>query len=228
MKSIARKLMANEWLNLKSEMHRFLLASISFSVLMVIARIAFIHQFSYRFLVWNLFLGAIPYGISRWLQLNPHLIRRKFLFAILLMVWILFLPNSFYILTDLFHLSGYYGMKKWFDLTMIISFAWNGMLLGILSIREMEKIMHRFLGKRTLLFFIYPVMLLSAFGIYIGRFLRFNSWDVISNPFGLFSDMGTMFLNPFSFKPEWITIICFSILMTLIYLSIKKIARAIN
>ncbi len=228
MKSIARKLMSNEWLNLKSEIHRFLLLSTAFSVLMVLMRIAIIHQYSYRFLIWNLFLGAIPYGISRWLQLNPHLIKRRFLFAGLLIVWVLFLPNSFYILTDLFHLTGYYGMKKWFDLTMIVSFAWNGMLLGILSIREMEKIMHTFLGRRTLLFFIYPVMLLCAFGIYLGRFLRFNSWDVITNPFGLFSDMGSMIFNPFDFHAEWITMICFSTLMTLIYLSIKKIARTIN
>ena len=228
MKSIARKLMTNEWLNLRSEIHRFLLLSASFSVLMAIARIIFIHQYSYAFLAWNLFLGAIPYGISRWLQLNPGLIQKRYRFAALLMVWILFLPNSFYILTDLFHLSGYYGMMMWFDLTMIISFAWNGLLLGILSIRQMEKIMEHYLRRRTTLLFVYPVMLLSALGIYIGRFLRFNSWDVITNPFGLFSDMGTMLVNPLSFKPEWITIICFSILMTIIYLSIKKIARTIN
>ncbi len=228
MKSIARKLMANEWLNLRSEIHRFLLVSVSFSVLMVIARIIMIHQYSYRFLVWNLFLGAIPYGISRWLQLKPDLIQKKYRVAALLMIWILFLPNSFYMLTDLFHLSGYYGMKKWYDLTMIISFAWNGLLLGILSITQMENIMKYYLGKRTTFLFVCPVMLLCAFGIYIGRFLRFNSWDVITNPFGLFADMGTMFFNPLSFKPEWITILCFSILMTLIYLSIKKIARTIN
>ncbi len=228
MKSITKRIIGSEWLNLKSEIHRLLLFSAMFSVLMVIARILMIQEFSYRFLVWNLFLGAIPYGISRWLQLNPRWVENKLRFGSLLIVWILFLPNSFYILTDLFHLSGYYGMKKWFDLTMIVSFAWNGMILGILSIREMEKIMQVYLQRKTTLFFVYPVMLLSALGIYIGRFLRFNSWDVITNPFGLFSDMGTMLFNPLSFKPEWITIICFSILMTIIYLSIKKIARTIN
>lgn len=228
MKALARKVLNSEWLNLKSEIHRILLLSALFSVLMVIARILMVQQYSYRFLVWNLFLGAIPYGISRWLQLNPCLIQNKFRFGGLLILWILFLPNSFYILTDLFHLSGYYGMKMWFDLTMIVSFAWNGMLLGVLSVREMEKIMQQYFLKRTTLFFIYPIMLLNAFGIYIGRFLRFNSWDVITNPFELFSDMAIMFFNPLSFKPEWITIICFSILMTIIYLTIKKIARTIN
>lgn len=144
------------------------------------------------------------------------------------LVWLLFIPNSFYILTDLFHLGEHNDVPMWFDLALIISFAWNGLLLGILSVRQMENMVQRFLPGRHELLFIYPIMWLNALGVYIGRYPRFNSWDIITNPLGISSYILKMLWHPVQYKYAWGMVACFSIFMTLVYLTIKRISKAIH
>lgn len=208
---------------LKSELHRWLAASILFSVLMVTARIAYTGTLTFVFFVWNLFLAYVPYFISSWLQQHPAWIKKRWKFLPVFMAWLLFIPNSFYIITDLFHLSVYYGTPLWFDVALIFSFAWNGLLLGVLSVRQMEKIFRLQFPYRHELYFIYPVMFLNALGIFIGRYLRFNSWDVITSPFSLFIDIVDVLVNSSYHKMAWGMIICYSALMTFMYLTLKKI-----
>jgi len=98
----------------------------------------------------------------------------------------LFIPNSFYIITDLYHLGDKYNDRQtpqWFDLAMILSYVWNGLLLGVLSVRQMERALLPRQTLRNELLFLYPVMWTSALGIYIGRYLRYNSWDVSDRSF---------------------------------------------
>ncbi|HMH21412.1 MAG TPA: DUF1361 domain-containing protein [Puia sp.] len=161
---------------------------------------------------------------------NRSRFSRKALFVTGSLTWLLFIPNSFYILTDLFHLKDWYNdglMPNWFDLVMILSFAWNGLLLGILSLRQMEKIFLPLLPAHNELFFVYPVMWLNALGVFIGRYLRFNTWDVITDPFQLFGDIAGIVLHPVRNHYAWDMIFCFSVLMTLIYLMLKKIGKAL-
>jgi len=156
---------------------------------------------------------------------------RKPIFVIGSLAWLLFIPNSFYILTDLFHLRDWYNdglMPNWYDLIMILSFAWNGLLLGVLSLRQMEKIFVPLLPAHNELFFLYPVMWLNALGVYIGRYLRFNTWDVITDPFQLFGDIGGIVLHPLRNQYAWNMIFCFSVLMTLIYMMLKRIGKALG
>jgi uncharacterized membrane protein len=161
------------------------------------------------------------------MQKWPKVAVNKWLFALGAFVWLLFIPNSFYILTDLFHLAEHNNVPNWFDLALIMSFAWNGLLLGILSVRQMEKMMQRYISSRNELLFVYPVMWLNALGIYIGRYLRFNSWDIITNPFELTSDIVHMIGHPIHYKYAWGMVACFSVFMTLAYLSIKRIGKTI-
>jgi uncharacterized membrane protein len=102
-----------------------------------------------------------------------------------LAAWLLFIPNSFYIITDLVHFTHIRTAPKWFDLLLIFSFAWNGILCGIISLRRVESLMILLRGKQFSVFLVFVVMWLCSFGIYIGRFLRYNSWDIITNPFSL-------------------------------------------
>ena len=153
-----------------------------------------------------------------------------FLFVILFLVWLLFIPNSFYIITDLYHLGDHYNDRQapqWFDLAMILSFVWNGLLLGILSVRQMEKILQPLLNARNDFFFLYPVMWLNALGVYTGRYLRYNSWDLVTDPFQLLEDIVAMIIHPFRYHNAWDMIFCFSILMTLMYLMLKRISKAL-
>ena len=182
---------------LTSEINRLLLTSVAFGLLMVMARIVYTGQLTFAFLLWNLFLAFVPYFLSYQLLLKPAWIESKWKFGLLFTIWLLFVPNSFYILTDLFHLYDSDAVPRWFDLMLIFSFAWNAMLLGILSVRQMEKIIHARWQIKSEWFFVYPVMWLNAEGVYIGRYLRYNSWDVISNPFRLMADIMHMILHPF-------------------------------
>ena len=157
-------------------------------------------------------------------------LRRRSLFVLAVLAWLFFIPNAFYILTDLYHVGDWYNdrlMPAWYDLIMILSFAWNGLLLGVLSVRRMEKIFLPLLPAHNEIFFLYPVMWLNALGVYIGRYLRFNTWDVLTNPFQLFGDISRILIHPLNNRYAWDMIFCFSVLMTLIYLMLKKIGHAL-
>lgn len=209
----------------KTELEYYLAASILFSVALAITGSLFSGSIIFGFLVWNLFLAIIPYAISNWMQRNVDWNENRLKFCLVFGVWLLFVPNSFYIITDLFHLGSFSKIPLWYELAMILSFAWNGLLLGILSVRQMEKMIKRYGVKRTTLLFIYPVMFLNALGVYIGRYLRFNSWDVITNPFQLIKDIASLLLHPIQFKYDWGMVICFSIFLTLIFLTLISATR---
>ena len=215
------------WVQLISnEVNRMLTASMIFSTALVAARAVYTGHFTYAGLIWNLFLAWLPYMISsRLLQVASNI--NKWTLLLVAFVWLLFIPNTFYILTDLFHLSEHKNAPNWFDLSLIISFAWNGLLLGLLSVRQMEKTVQRYMSERNELLFVYPIMWLNALGVYIGRYLRYNSWDIITNPFGLSSDILKMIGHPLHYKYAWGMVACFSVFMTLAYCTIKRIHKAL-
>ncbi|MBS1566565.1 MAG: DUF1361 domain-containing protein [Bacteroidetes bacterium] len=210
---------------LKDEINGLLLTSVGFSLLLVMARIVYTGHFNFAFLVWNLFLATVPYFISYWMWEMRAWKLRLWWFLPALGAWLVFIPNSFYVLTDLFHLHDSFQVPRWFDLLLLLSFAWNSLLMGILSLRQMEKMVaFRWPGWRGHLF-IYPVMVLNAFGVYIGRFLRFNSWDVISDPFSLLADIGNILLHPVHYRGAWGMVAGFSLFLVILYTTLKKMSR---
>ena len=212
-------------ISLNLNIQQWLLISCGFSCLLLCARIFITGDLTYLFLVWNLFLAFIPFAITEWLPTLERFAQRKRELAIVLFVWLLFIPNSFYILTDLFHLDKFDSAPKWFDLLLIFSFAWNGIVLGIVSIRRTEVILESISGRRFSLFIIFIVMWLNAFGIYIGRYLRFNSWDIIAQPFSLFKEMFEVLFHSLRNKMEWGMIAVYAVFMTVLYITIKKLAE---
>ena len=217
-----------QWIFLtRTEMEKVLLLSSLFSIALSFARVVYTGQLTFLSLIWNLFLAFVPYAISRHLINHPQWIEHRVKFFFTSFIWLLFIPNSFYIITDLFHLFERPEIPLWFDLVLIFSFAWNGLLLGVLSIREMEKIIET-KWKWSEALFVYPIMCLNAFGIYLGRYLRYNSWDVVSSPFQLASDIVYLFLHPIRNRFDWSMILCFSVFMTMIYLTLKKLSKTIK
>ena len=201
--------------------------SCGFSFVLLCARILTLDSIRYVFLLWNLFLAYIPYMITTWLVNTPGY-RNKWKLTIVIGTWLLFIPNSFYILTDLFHLDEKTSAPKWFDLLLLLSFAWNGLLLGITSLGHMERIVQRISGKSVSWVIVFTVMWLNAFGIYIGRFLRYNSWDVIAQPFSLFREMIEILFHPMRNRMEWGMICCYAVFMSLLYVTIRKMAENFN
>jgi uncharacterized membrane protein len=230
---------------LRSEIDRLLTASMCFSCGLVVLRMIHSHSLLFVWMIWNLFLAYIPYKLSGWLcrRLDrPTRSRPLFIVAVCL-VWLLFIPNSFYMLTDLFHLYDSRSLRipAWYDLALIFSFAWNGLLLGVLSLRQMERLLETrqlasvLFGRRLQVplpyptaLFVYPVIGLSAFGVYTGRYLRYNSWDILSNPFQLVEDIAYMIIHPLRTKPAWDMILCYTILLSFIYIMLKKVSRALT
>jgi uncharacterized membrane protein len=92
----------------------------------------------------------------------------------------------------------------------------------------MEKILRPYFRGSHALLFLYPVMWVNALGIYAGRYLRFNSWDALTSPFALVADFGSLLGHPVAYRYAWGMIGCFSVLLTLIYLTLKRIAFAVH
>jgi uncharacterized membrane protein len=206
-------------------MKKWLIISCGFSCLLLAARVIITGYLTYVFLAWNLFLAFLPYAITEWIWAHPRVAKNKVMLSGLMSLWMLFIPNSFYILTDLFHLDNFHSAPKWFDLLMIFSFAWNGLLLGLMSVRKTELILEVISGRGFSLFIVFMVMWLNAFGIYIGRYLRFNSWDIITQPFSLFNEMFEVLVHPVRNKMEWGMIMVYAFFMTVLYITVKKLGE---
>jgi uncharacterized membrane protein len=140
------------------------------------------------FLIWNLFLAIIQYIMIIYVKSSKVILKSKFKTFIFLFIWLLFLPNSFYIITDFIHLQQSNSNTFWFDLIVLSSYALIGFALGLISLFEFEKILKHFLSTKVIQIIIAIVCLLCGIGIYIGRILRYNSWDIIGNPFQLITD----------------------------------------
>lgn len=212
--------------SVSSTIQDWLLLSSGFSCLLLVARMIATGSIGYIFLPWNLFLAFVPYWITQWMTSSISIIGNKWKLLIVAMGWLLFIPNSFYIITDLFHLTHVDTAPKWFDLLLIFSFAWNGIIAGILSLRRIEQITTLLKGKRFSVALVFGVMWLSAFGIYIGRFLRFNSWDVVTDPFSLAGEIVAMIINPFENGFAWGMTLSYSVFMTLLYFTVQKLGEA--
>lgn len=153
----------------------------------------------YRFLHWNLFLAWVPllaaFGAS---AASRH--HRGGLAVCLGVVWLVFFPNAPYVLTDFIHLGdpGTSSGPLWYVALMLSSFAWTALLLGFFSLYVMQALWRRALGFVGSWIAVVVVLALSALGVYLGRFGRFNSWDLVVRP-GRVADVVAHGLdNPFS------------------------------
>jgi uncharacterized membrane protein len=207
-------------------LHQWLLLSSGFACFLLFVRWIVTGSQAYFFLPWNLFLAFIPYWLIEWAGNNSWILQSRIKLFLVLAAWLLFYPNSFYIITDLFHLSHFSAAPKWFDLLLIFSFAWNGILCGVISLRKAEMIIAMAIKSEKTGWLIGVVMWLSAWGIYIGRFLRYNSWDIITDPFSLAGDIFYMIFHPFQHVYAWGMTICYTIFMTLFYFTTRKLSEA--
>ncbi len=152
----------------------------------------------YSFLIWNLFLAWIPFGISYVTYTTS--IQRRWLYAIIpvgAFLWLIFFPNAPYILTDFQHLSSAGSdIPVWYDVILLIWFSFTGLFLGMVSLFLMQEVVRREFGGWFGWGFVVVVAALTTVGIYMGRFLRWNSWDILGNPGGLAQFTLYYLINP--------------------------------
>ncbi|MDY7394722.1 DUF1361 domain-containing protein [Aureibaculum sp. 2210JD6-5] len=206
--------------NSQKKLQLLLLLFSSYCLALVLFRAWITTSYFYLFLIWNLILAYVPYCIT---TIISKVRLKNFSFVSAFIVWLLFLPNASYIITDIFHLKHQTNVPIWFDLLLILSFALNGLLLFFLSVYDMHKhLLTRVSLKLTWLITI-VTLLLSGFGIYLGRFLRWNSWDVISNPKLLMLDIIDRIINPLSHPGTWGVTFGYGILFLFGFILLKLI-----
>ena len=151
---------------------------------LVVARVAYSDSGRHISLIWNLFLAWIPFMLSylahavSWRRATLYLI-----IPLIAVLWLIFFPNAPYMLTDLQDLARRSsGAPLWYDVIIVVWCSWTGMMLGVISLYLMQDIVMRTFGRTAGWLFVFVISGLSSFGIYIGRFVRLNSWDILQNP----------------------------------------------
>jgi uncharacterized membrane protein len=167
---------------------------LAWCAVLLFIRIARTGSLMYAFLVWNLFLAAIPAAAAGLLVRARTTPRRMILAG----VWLAFLPNAPYLVTDLMHLRLSSAAPVWFDVALLVSCAATGLLLGYTSLADVQRVAAQRFGEAIAWLCAAMTLVLCAFGIYLGRFLRRNSWDVLTDPRGLFTDIAVRLIYPFS------------------------------
>ena len=175
-------------------------------VTLVLARMAYSNSYGYVGLIWNLFLAWIPFALAyfayilSWRRLMIYIAIPIFIF-----LWLIFFPNAPYILTDLQHLGqtqsnsflwSSANVPIWYDVILLVWFSWTGMLLGIISLNLMQEIIRREIGRWFGWIFVLIVSGLSSAGVYVGRFIRLNSWDILKNPTSAASNLWGWLTDP--------------------------------
>ena len=185
--------------SIRHNSHVLLLGAFCIALLLVRAKLT--HSIFYFFLIWNLFLAFTPLAITSYLMERPYLIEKKWLFLPILCAWLLLLPNSPYIITDFMHLKRETSVPVWFDVLLLISFSMAGLLFGLKSMKHIFYILAIRFNYIIVWLALFCVCILSGFGIYVGRYLRYNSWDILHRPLELIGEI----TNSLTTHPECIT-----------------------
>lgn len=194
-----------------------------FCLFLSLCRIFIAENYFLLFLVWNLFLAFVPWFIASILYLSKKC--KKIPFIIFALLWLLFFPNSLYIVTDFIHLKTAASAMRWYDLILLFSYSFAGLFYGFVSLDFIEtKIQNLFNIRYPQIFSVF-VIYLSAFGIYLGRFLRWNSWDIVTNLSSVLSDLFLPIKNPFIHARTWAFVLLLGTLFNLLYSTYKTFQK---
>mgnify|MGYP000054457986 CR=1 FL=1 len=148
---------------------------------------------TFFFLLWNLALAWVPYLMALHIGQLQRQEAGRWRLLLGLCVWLAFLPNAPYLITDFVHFRPLPPVPIWFDLILLFAAASTGLLLGLLSIYEVHQVLKNWFSKRYSNLLILAAIGLSGFGIWLGRFQRWNSWDILTRPLDLLSDIADTF-----------------------------------
>lgn len=175
-----------------------LLVSSLISLVFLVGRMMFITDWAFYFIIWNLFLAWVPFVIAYYLNFFG-LKKNVYIQTVLFVLWLLFLPNAPYLITDFIHLAVWYKLPIWYDIILFTSFAWNGIILGFVSIFLVEEFLKKITTEKNCSILINLSLFLSCFGIYFGRYMRQNSWDVLIHPILIAGNLANTLLEKDNF-----------------------------
>lgn len=187
------------------------------------------HSWIYSFLLWNLVLAWLPLMFA--FALVDLLSKHRWLSwqnVTLSFLWLVFLPNSFYLASDLIHLRVSSQASVLFDVVMLLSFSFNGFLTGMISLYLVHHQLYKRFWAHQVHAVITLVLLAASFAIYLGRNLRWNTWDVLINPAGLLFDVSDRLINPTAHPQALTTTLGFFVLLGSVYIVLWQFARALQ
>lgn len=184
---------------------------------LTILRVILFGKYSLIFILWNILLSFMPFLISTLLVIIKEKKNLKDLvFLFFGIIWLLFLPNAPYIVTDLMHIGVVRAVPALYDSILLFSSAVVGIMFGFYSLIQMQELLIARFSKRVNKIIMFLIMILTSFGIYLGRFLRFNSWDVFTNPSYVLSGIKEIFSN----KGDVIEALTYTLLFSLFIVAI--------
>lgn len=203
--------------------------SAALGMILLCIRVLVAGNLDFWFLPWNLFLGYLPIVFAWFFAKRTQKTRlMEWQNLALAFLWLGFLPNSFYLITDYIHLRATGDISLLYDVVMMTAFVWSGLLAGFLSLYMMHKVALSKFRRRDAHGLVAIVLLLCSFAIYLGRYLRWNTWDILVNPFGLVFDVSDRFINPSDHPQAFTTTLVFFVLLSSMYWSLYQIVLAIR
>ena len=202
-----------------------------FVVAMIVVRVLYTRTPEHSGIAWNLVLAWIPFGLALIVYERARTGPLTPAWAAVGVLWLLFLPNAPYIVTDLKHVGTGDGVPVLYDVLLLSAAAWTGLLLGLTSLFLMHAVARRVVGALNAWALVVGALALSSFGIYLGRVLRWNSWDVFVRPGPLLSRIANGALDPLSHpRPVALTILFTSFLLVsyLVFYSLARMGSFIS
>lgn len=154
------------------------------AIALLLVRMVLFQASYYDFLIWNVVLAWIPVILSTFLFFTIVLKKKQYaniFVGFVIFLWLLFLPNAPYLVTDFIHLRPRNGVPIWFDVMILFSYAILGLFQFEYSLIQMREVLRHVISHKWNKWFVPGVMLLMSIGVYLGRFLRWNSWEVFTN-----------------------------------------------
>jgi len=199
--------------------------SSALSVAIFLARVWYTETLVFFFLNWNLLLAWIPFVLA---ALMDALAQRRALplplLLILFSAWLLFFPNAPYIISDLMHLAPRQGVPVWYDAMLIFAYAWNGLLVGFASLWLVQEVVTARFGGWVGWGVAMLSLLAAGFGVYLGRFQRWNSWDVVVDPLGLAREIVFGLTHPWAYPKAIVVTLLFASFMAIAYSTVHLFA----
>lgn len=195
------------------------------SVSLNIVRIIWSDSIYFIYLIWNIFLAYLPFFISSALlqykkKKQEHVHKSIFIFGGIF--WLFLFPNAPYLVTDVIHLNANALVPLWYDALLLFSAAWVGVLLSVYSLSHIEELLQSHYSTRKSSLILSLLILLSSFGIYIGRFLRWNSWDIMVRPRSIWADVWIVFSHPVDHLDAYIFTFFFFVFILTSYYAFKS------
>lgn len=183
-------------------------------------RVGYTGSYYFIYLIWNIVLAFLPFVLSG-LMLWYGSTKKPFIWLLVIagLAWLFFFPNAPYLVTDVIHLKENHLVPVWYDAMLLFTSAWAGMLLGLYSLSHIETLLRKWYSNTITWLLLIGAILLSSFGIYLGRTLRWNSWDIIANPHNLLGDVVDIFSRPSVHGEGFMITAAFFIFITLSYIA---------